>query len=64
MIKVTSGKYTFTFNDGTTEEEQQEAIKRHLAKARWFRPIVMHKKGGNIVHLGNGVRKHGKRHTS
>ena len=28
MIKVTSGKYTFTFNDGTTEEEQQETIKR------------------------------------
>jgi len=41
MIKVESEGYTFTFNDGTTEEQQQEAIKRHLAKSRWFRPIVM-----------------------
>ena len=64
MIKVEQKGYTFTFNDGTTEEEQQEAINKHLAKSRWFRPIVMRKSNGQDVHLGNGVRKHGKRHTS
>ena len=40
-------EYTFTFDDGTTEEEQQKAIKKHLAKTRWFRPIVMRKSDGN-----------------
>ena len=64
MIKVEQNGYTFTFDDGTTEEQQQIAIKKHLAKSRWFRPIVMRKSDGTNVHLGNGVRKHGKRHTS
>ena len=64
MIKVEQAGYTFTFEDGTTEEQQQEAINKHLAKNKWFRPIVMRKSSGQQVHLGNGVRKHGKRHTS
>ena len=64
MIKLEQNGYTFTVDDETTEEEQQKAIKKHLAKTRWFRPIVMRKSDGTSVHLGNGVRKHGKRHTS
>jgi len=64
MIKVEHKGRVYTFEDGTTIEDQQEAIAKHLEKNRFFRPIVMRKSNGDSVHLGNGVRKHGKRHTS
>ena len=43
---------------------QEEAIKTYLKRGNYFRNIVMRKSDGSEVHLGNGVRKHGKRHTS
>ena len=64
MIKIEAGGYTFTFNDGTSEKAQEEAIKTYLERGNYFRNIIMRKSDGSEVHLGNGVRKHGKRHTS
>ena len=43
---------------------QEEASKTYLKRGNYFRNIVMRKSDGSEVHLGNGVRKHGKRHTS
>ena len=62
MIKVKSNGYTFTFNDNVSKEDRQSAIERYLEKQHYFRGLVMRKSDGSSVHLGTGVRKHGKRH--
>ncbi len=64
MIKKESEGYTFTFNDGTSEKAMEEAIKTYLERGNYFRNIIIRKSDGTEVHLGNGVRKHGKRHSS
>lgn len=64
MIKKIVEGFTFTFKDGTSEEEQMIAIEQHLERQHYFRQIIIRKSDGSEIHLGNGVRKHGKRHTS
>ena len=62
MIKVKTQGFTFTFNDGVSKEDRAEAINNYLERQHYFRGLVMRKSDGSSVHLGTGVRKHGKRH--
>ena len=41
MIKIEAGGYTFTFNDGTSEKAQKEAIKTYLERGNYFRNIII-----------------------
>ena len=64
MIKVKRGEYTFTFNDGVSKEDRLAAIDKYMEKQHFRRQLIMRKSDGTETHLGQGVRLHGKRHTS
>ena len=56
---------TMVFPDSITEEELHKEIKKRLDNLYFTkRPIVVRKSDGTSYKLLNGVRMHGKRHTS
>lgn len=56
---------TMVFPDDITEEELHEAIQKRLNNLYFSRrPIEVRKSDGTSYKLLNGVRMHGKRHTS
>ena len=56
---------TMVFPDDITEEELHKAIQERLNNLYFSRkPIEVRKSDGTSYKLLNGVRMHGKRHTS
>lgn len=56
---------TMVFPDDITEKELHEAIQKRLNNLYFSRrPIEVRKSDGTSYKLLNGVRMHGKRHTS
>jgi hypothetical protein len=56
---------TMVFPDTITEEELHKAIQKRLNNLYFSkRPIVVRKSDGTSYKLLNGVRMHGKRHSS
>lgn len=56
---------TMVFPDDITEEELHKAIQKRLNNLYFTRkPIEVRKSDGTSYKLLNGVRMHGKRHTS
>ena len=56
---------TMVFPDDITEEELHKAIQKRLNSLYFSRrPIEVRKSDGTSYKLLNGVRMHGKRHTS
>lgn len=53
------------FPDGITEEELHKAIQKRLNNLYFSKkPITVRRSDGTQYKLLNGVRMHGKRHTS
>ena len=64
-MKVEVNGLEMVFPDNITEEEMHEEIKKRLNNLYFSkRPIVVRKSNGTSYKLLNGVRMHGKRHTS
>lgn len=56
---------TMVFPDDITEDELHKAIQKRLNNLYFTRkPIEVRKSDGTSYKLLNGVRMHGKRHTS
>jgi len=64
MKKVESGKYTFFVPSNLQSTALEEYLKSRMDFLSHRRQLVLRKSNGTETHLGTGVRKHGKRHTS
>jgi hypothetical protein len=64
-MKLEVNGMSMVFPDGMSEEDRNKEIVKRLNNLYFTkRPIVVRKSNGEEYKLLNGVRMHGKRHTS
>ena len=64
MKKIESGKYTFFVRSNLQSTELDNYLKSRMEFLGFRRQLIMRKSDVTETHLGQGVRLHGKRHTS
>lgn len=64
MKKIEVGNYTLFVDENLQGEELQKFIDERIKYLQFRRQLMLRKSDGTVSGLGQGVRKHGKRHTS
>ena len=64
MKKIQSGVYTFLVPSNLQSTALEEYLKSRMEFLNLRRQLIVRKSDGTETHLGQGVRLHGKRHTS